>query len=152
MEIKCALAIDNQNNFSDRYFGDAEKFMIYTWENDKLNFEELLINPHQQIQTKKDEDPAKKAQTIIRLLKIKNVNMLVAKQFGPAISFANAHFIPVIIAENHPHQVIALLEKRMDWMKDELANKSGDYMLFRIKNGVLKSQINTGISQLFREK
>jgi hypothetical protein len=28
MEIKCALAIYNQNNFSDRYFGEAELFRI----------------------------------------------------------------------------------------------------------------------------
>ena len=31
----------------------------------------------------------------------------------------------------------------MNWIEDEHCNKKGDYMLFRIKHGVLKSQIRT---------
>lgn len=78
-----------------------------------------------------------------KLLNKKGVNILVSKQFGPNVALVNQHFIPVIISENQPQKVIALLEKHMDWIEDEYCNKNGDYMLFRIKYGVLKSQIRS---------
>ena len=53
----------------------------------------------------------------------------------------NQHFVPVIIAEDKPEQIIAILQKRMNWFKDELKNRKENYMLFHIKNGILKMHI-----------
>lgn len=139
--MKCAFAVDNGNSFSNQHFGEAENYLIYSRENGKLSFEEKLINPHRQTQETNNFDTAKKANAIIKLLNKKGVNILVSKKFGPNVALVNQHFIPVIISESKPQKVIALLEKHMDWIEDELRNKNGDYMLFRIKHGILKMQI-----------
>ena len=141
--MRCAFAISSENNFSNQHFGDAENFMIYSWENQKLVFTEKLINPHQGMHENQNHGSAKKGNDIINLLKKKGVTVLVSKQFGPNIAMVNQHFIPVIISESQPQKVISVLEKHMSWIEDELCNKSGDYMLFRVKYGVLKSQIGT---------
>ena len=141
--MKCALAVNNEKNFSDQHFGEAENYLIYTLENGKLLFREKLINPHRQMHEKYNHGVAEKGKAITDLLRKKEVNILVSKQFGPNLSVVNQHFVPVIISDNQPHKVIAVLEKHMNWIEDEYYNKNGDYMLFRIKYGVLKSQIGT---------
>jgi predicted Fe-Mo cluster-binding NifX family protein len=93
-----------------------------------------------------------KGQSVINLLKKQGVSVLVSQQFGENIKMINTHFIPVIIKQEKPEEVIAVLQKHHKWLLDELASETGNFMLFQISNGVLKSQINTGISQLFREK
>jgi predicted Fe-Mo cluster-binding NifX family protein len=139
--MKCAFAVTNKNSFSEQHFGEADNFMIYAWENGKLIFREKLINPHRQMNEKHNHRAAEKGKAITDLLRKKDVNILVSKQFGPNLSLVNQHFVPVIISDNQPHKVIAILEKHMSWIEDEFYNKNGDYMLFRIKHGILKMQI-----------
>ncbi|HKL31301.1 MAG TPA: NifB/NifX family molybdenum-iron cluster-binding protein [Tangfeifania sp.] len=141
--MKCAFAVDHENNFLDQHFGEAQNFMIYSWENGKLIFREKLINPHRIVNEKNSHGIAQKGKDIIRLLEKKGVNILISKQFGPNLSLVNQHFIPVIISESQPYKVIEVLEKHMSWIEDEHCNKNGNYMLFRVKHGVLKSQIRT---------
>jgi predicted Fe-Mo cluster-binding NifX family protein len=141
--MKCAFAVTNENIFSEQHFGEAEYFLIYEWKNDTFRFSEKLINPHRQLKENFNREASEKGKAIINLLRKKDVNILVSKQFGPNLSVVNQHFVPVIISDNQPHKVIAVLEKHMSWIEDEFYNKNGDYMLFRIKYGVLKSQIGT---------
>ena len=36
--IKCALAVNQQNKFTSRHFGDADKYLIFTWEQGEFVF------------------------------------------------------------------------------------------------------------------
>ena len=53
----------------------------------------------------------------------------------------NQHFVPVIIAENDHNIAVEVLQKHMNWFKDELQNRKENYMLFHIKNGILKMHV-----------
>lgn len=56
----------------------------------------------------------------------------------------NKFFIPVLIPCEKLDGVLEILTKQIHWIVDELNNKPKEHKLFRIKNGVLKTIINTG--------
>ena len=79
MNLKFAFAVNKENQFDKRYFGDA----------------------------------------IIKLLKGKDVNVLVSMQFGKNIKMVNEYFIPVIIYSETPEDTVNILNKHLHWIKDE---------------------------------
>lgn len=58
--------------------------------------------------------------------------------FQKNIKLINAHFIPVIVSEENPESIIEILMRHIKNINEELKNKSVEYMLFTIKNGVMK--------------
>jgi len=141
MKITFALALNNNGIFEKRHFGDTDKFAIYRFENKELKFQEEISNSFKTMDEVQEHGSKKKGNAIISFLKEKGVSVLVSKQFGRNIKMVNQHFVPVIIAEDKPEQVIDILQKRMNWFKDELKNRTENYMLFHIKNGILKMHI-----------
>ncbi|NOR73551.1 MAG: hypothetical protein GQ525_00170 [Draconibacterium sp.] len=141
MKITFALALNNNGVFEKRHFGDTDKFAIYRFEKHELTFKEEALNAFKSIDEVHEHGSKKKGNAIISFLKKKGVSVLVSKQFGRNIKMINQHFVPVIIAEENPNQVIEVLQKHMNWFKDELKNREENYMLFHIKNGILKMHI-----------
>ena len=141
MKITFALALNNNGVFEKRHFGDTDKFAIYRIENKQLSFIEELPNSFKSMDEVQEHGSKKKGNAIIAFLKEKGVSVLVSKQFGRNIKMVNQHFVPVIIAEDKPEQVIEILQKHMNWFKDELQNRKTNYMLFHIKNGILKMHV-----------
>ena len=86
--------------------------------------------------------PLKKGNAIIQFLKEKKVNVIVSMQFGRNIKMVNQHFVPIIIYQDDPADVIEIVNKHLHWINDEWQNKKTDYNLFTIKFGVLKSKID----------
>lgn len=78
---------------------------------------------------------------IIDLLKGLNVKVLVSRQFGKNVQMVNRHFIPVIVNSEKPDDIIPMLKKHMKWIEDELNNRPEEFILFTLKNGVLKTII-----------
>ncbi len=144
MKITLALALNNNGVFEKRHFGDTDKFAIYTYEKHKLSFKEELTNTFKTMDEAQEHGSKKKGNAIIAFLKEKGVSVLVSKQFGRNIKMVNQHFIPVIIAEDDPNHAVEVLQKHMNWFKDELQNREENYMLFHIKNGILKMHIKKG--------
>ncbi|MGM0621434.1 MAG: NifB/NifX family molybdenum-iron cluster-binding protein [Bacteroidota bacterium] len=144
MEMKCAFALSRDNRFEEKFFGKADNFVIYKLVNDELKFEKQMINPYKNVENDGTLNLEEKGQSVIKLLKKQGVSVLVSRQFGENIKMVNKHFIPVIIKKEKPEDVVAVLQKHHNWLLDELANKSSGYMLFQIKEGVLKTQINPG--------
>jgi len=141
MKVTFALALNNEGYFEKRHFGDTEKFAIYRFENKELLFQEEIFNSFKTMEEAHEHGSKKKGNAIIAFLKEKGVSVLVSKQFGRNIKMVNQHFVPVIITEDKPEQVLEVLLKRMNWFKDELKNRKENYMLFHIKNGILKMHI-----------
>ena len=141
MKITFALALNNNGVFEKRHFGDTDKFAIYRFENNELLFQEELSNSFKTMDEVQEHGSKKKGNAIISFLKDKGVSVLVSKQFGRNIKMVNQHFVPVIIAEEKPEQVLGILQKHMNWFKDELKNRKENHMLFHIKNGILKMHI-----------
>lgn len=138
MKITFALALNTENIFEKKHFGEADKFAIYSYNNHELSFIEELPNTFKQIENIKKHGSTKKGNAIISFLKDKGVSVLVSKRFGRNINLVNQYFIPVIITEDNIEQVLKVLQKQMNWFNDELKNREENYMLFHIKNGILK--------------
>ena len=119
MNLKFALAVNNNNQFEKKHFGDADKYLIYQQEDDKLVsfFEE--INHFKTLDEKVEHGSKRKGNAIIEFLKERGVNVLVSRQFGKNIKLVNEHFIPVIISSEQPDEVISILTKHIYWIMDE---------------------------------
>ncbi len=141
MNITFALALNEEGVFERRHFGDTDKFAIYKFGDGELTFIEEWPNTFKDMDEVQEHGSKKKGNAIISFLKEKGVSVLVSKQFGRNIKMVNQHFVPVIIAEDEPEQVLSILHKKVNWFKDELKNRETDYMLFHIKNGILKMHV-----------
>jgi predicted Fe-Mo cluster-binding NifX family protein len=140
--IRFALAVDHVGYFQSQHFGDADKYLIYEWQNTELEFVKEEINPYKTFDEEKEHGSKRKGGAIVSLLKSMDVNVLVSTQFGKNIKLVNLHFIPVIIySEKTADEVLPLLKKHLKWIEDEFINNPQEYKLFRLKNGVLKTII-----------
>ncbi len=141
MEITFALALNEDDIFEKKHFGDSCKFAIYSFEKQELSFKSVYQNPFKSLDEVLEHGSKKKGHAIISFLNEKGVSVLVSKQFGQNIKMVNQHFIPVIIDEEKPEKVLEILQKHIEWFKDELTNRNENYMLFQIKNGIIKTHV-----------
>jgi predicted Fe-Mo cluster-binding NifX family protein len=142
MKITFAFALNNDDVFENKHFGETDKFVIFTYEKSNLIFKEEAPNKFNISDEKYEHGSEKKANAIISFLKDKGVNVLVSKQFGKNLKKVNQHFVPVIISEEQPEQVAQILVKNINWFKDELKNRKSDFMLFQVKTGILKMAVD----------
>ena len=141
MELKFAFAVNTSRYFKNNHFGNADKYLIYKVESNKLRLVTEEENNFKQLDKGKEHGLRNKGNAIIQFLKEKEVNVLVAMQFGENIKMINQHFVPVIIYQNDPQKVIGIINKHLHWIIDEWDHKAADYNLFMIKNGILKSRV-----------
>jgi len=139
--IKFALAVSTAGKFQAKHFGDADKYLIYKWNNDELVYLNEIPNPYKNFDEEQEHGSQKKGRAIIDLLKESGVNVLVSKQFGKNIQMVNRHFIPVIVYTETPEMALPALNNHMKWIMDEFNNSPEEFKLFTIKNGVLKTII-----------
>jgi len=141
MDIKVVFAVNFLNCFEPKHFGDADKYLIYKWDNDELVYLNEIHNLLKTYDEEQEHGSQKKGRAIIDLLKNSGVKVLVSKQFGKNIQMVNRHFIPVIVYTEKPHEAVQVLKKHMKWIEDELKNRPQEFKLFTLKNGVLKTII-----------
>jgi len=142
MDLKFAFALNKDNTFEKKHFGDTEKFAIYEVDTDKIVLIKEIDNPFYSIDEETEHGSKLKAESIIKYLKDDGVNVLVSMQFGKNIKRINSHFIPIIIYSQKTKEVIEVINKHLHWINNELNNSKKDaYSLFTIKSGILKSKI-----------
>ena len=141
MKVTFALALNEENNFEKKHFGKSDKFAIYTSTSNEISFTNEFPNIYKSVDEGQEHGSKTKGNAIISFLKEKGVSVLVSKQFGQNINMVNQHFIPVVIDEEKPEKVLEILNKHMDWIKDELINRNENHMLFQIKNGIIKMHV-----------
>lgn len=141
MNITFAFALNEENNFEKKHFGNSDKFALYTYKNNQLSFEDEFQNSFKSMDELQEHGSKMKGNAILSFLKENKVSVLVSKQFGQNIKLVNKHFIPVIINEDKPEMVLEILQKHIDWFKDELINRKDNFMLFKIKSGIIKMHI-----------
>ena len=142
MSLRFAFAVNNENRFVKKHFGDADKYLIYTQESGKLILSSEEANDFKLIDKESRHGSIRKGNAIIKFLKEQNINVLVSTQFGKNISLVNKHFIPVIISLEQQDEIINIIDKYQHWIKDEWENNSSSFKLFTIKSGILKSTID----------
>ncbi|MFO7755141.1 MAG: methyltransferase domain-containing protein [Bacteroidales bacterium] len=141
--IRFAMAVDRDNNFDIKQFCCAHSFKIYEWDNKDFSYVKELINPFRNEEENEISSRIKKGHILTRLLKKESVNVIVSSDFGDNIEMAVDNFIPVIVPSDTPAKVITVLTKHMEWIKDELQNRPGDYKLFTIRQGILKTSVHS---------
>ena len=141
MNLRFACAVNKDNQFAGKHFGDADKYIIFELVDECLEQISEEINQFKSLDEKHTHGSAKKGNAIIEFLKAKNVNVLVSRRFGKNIKLINEHFIPVQISLKHPGEVIQILNKHVHWIVDEWENNESNYKLFTIKSGILKTSI-----------
>lgn len=119
---KIACATDDGKNFISRHFGDAEKYLIYEYDEEKGKFiflEEVENRPFKEAH---DGDP-KKASFISSILAPKGVNILMNKAMGPNIVRMRKSFVVVISRINFIENALNKID--IDFVKRELAKEKG---------------------------
>ena len=143
MNLRFAFAVNKNDQFEKKHFGDADKFLIYKQEDDKIVFLSEEINRFNLIDEEVEHGSKRKGNAIIEFLKGKEVNVLVSKQFGKNIKLINEHFIPVINYSEQPDEVLQILNQHLHRFKDECEKNTSKFKLFTIKSGILKSSIES---------
>ncbi|MEA1897497.1 MAG: NifB/NifX family molybdenum-iron cluster-binding protein [Bacteroidota bacterium] len=141
MNLKFAFAVDNNGDFLDDHFGEADKYLIYKEIEGTLVLISEELNSHKNDDESHEHGLKKKGNALSSMLMEKQVNVLVAKQFGRNVKIVSKHFIPVLISSDQPKQAIETLGKYIYWLKDEWEKGKDQYKLFTMKSGILKSAV-----------
>lgn len=141
--MRFAFAVNAENRFEKKHFGDADKYLFHEQKDGKLAFLTETPNLFKDLDEEVEHGSKRKGKAIIEFLKEKGVHVLVSKQFGRNLKLVNEHFIPVIIDREIEvvDEVLKILHKHAHWFEDEWVNEKHGYKLFIIKAGVLKSAI-----------
>ena len=142
MKLLFAFAVNRENQFQKKHFGDAHLYLIYALESGKMTLISEEINKFRLLDEKIEHGSVRKGNFIIEFLKRKNVNVFVSTQFGKNIKLVNKDFIPVKVPLKEPEEVISILTKHVRWLEDEWNNKPSEFKLFTISSGILKSAVN----------
>ena len=142
MKLRFAFAVNQENQFQKKHFGDAHRYLIYVLESGKMNLVSEEINKYRFLDEEIEHGSVRKGYSIIEFLKRKDVNVLVSTQFCKNIKLVNKYFIPVKVPLKEPEEVISILAKHMHWLEDEWKNKPSEFKLFTISSGILKTAVN----------
>ncbi len=138
MGLKFAFAVNDTGVFEKKHFGEADKFLIYKEKDSSLVLDRELKNTARDFDEEQQHGSRKKADAIINLLKSDDINVLVSMQFGKNIKVINDFFIPIIIHSDSVEDVVKIIGKQYHWISEEWEHKNSDYMLFSIKQGIMK--------------
>jgi len=139
--IRFACAVNNSGLFDPAHFGNANKYLIYEWSDNKFIFVKEEINSFISFDDVEVSGLSNKGMACVNMLEQSNVKVLVSRQFGKNIQMVNQLFIPVIVNSETPDAVLSILKRHIRWIEDELTSKTEGYKLFTIKNGILKTTI-----------
>lgn len=140
-KIRLALAVDHTGLLKAKHFGDADKYLIYEIGDTGLSFLKEEINLYKNLDEKVEHGSVRKGRAIMDFLSDSGVKVLISRQFGKNIKLVNSMFIPVIVYAEEPEQVLNTLVKYVNWITDEITNKSGAYKLFTIRKGIIKKSV-----------
>jgi predicted Fe-Mo cluster-binding NifX family protein len=134
--IRLALAVNNDGIFENKHFGEAERFHIYEWNNDTFTFLNDEINPFKNADEEREHGVKEKGKGISNFLKSLGTQVIVSKQFGKNFKIVSKYFIPVVVVNSNPEEIIPLLNNYIDWFFEELNGKTENYKLLNLKHRV----------------
>jgi predicted Fe-Mo cluster-binding NifX family protein len=141
MSIRIAFAVTKTDKHGKPYFGNADKYLIYEYFENKLHFLSEEINEIKGLGTGYLPGSRKKGEALIKFLKGMKINVLVSSDYCPNINMLNKHFIPVRIMPLRSEETIQAINHSFYWIQDEWRQKPGDFKLFTIGKGIIKTEI-----------
>ena len=131
--IHFAFAVNGQNEFEKKHFGDSEKFVIYRWDGEDFIIASEEENIFKDLDETHSHGSKKKGQEIIKFLKEKGVKAFVSKQFGRNIKLINQHFIPVITSDNNIEDVLRVLPNHINKVVVAVKEQPGNHKLIDLR-------------------
>lgn len=141
MIIKFALAVDNDGVFDDRFFGNADKFLVFQENNNKLIQVAELKNELRDFLKNNEIPEIEKVNQMITYLLKNDIKIIVSRKFGEHVKMVNQYFVPVLISSESVDQAIQIINGHLHWIKDEINYSRSGYKLFTISSGIMKSKI-----------
>ncbi len=138
MILHIAFAVNNDDEFENKHFGSADKYLIYKKDNEHIVFVSEEINQFKLLDEERKHGSKRKATAIINWLKAKDISIVVSTQFCKNIAMLSEHFIPVKIDLRQTDEIINKIIKHLHWIKDEWENNLSEFNIFIIKSGILK--------------
>jgi len=86
----CAFGTDDGIDFTNRHFGDSNRFDIYKIDEKTVTFVKQIDNNSEE---EKEHADANKAKSIAQILKAQGVQVVFAKRFGPNIIRIKKKFV-----------------------------------------------------------
>jgi|SRR6056297_753386 len=118
--MKIACATDDGINFISRHFGDANYYYIFELiDGDFVYVDKIRNNSEEE---KQHADPVK-AKSIVKLLKEQNVDVGLAKVFGPNILRIKNIITPVIVSVDDIQSGLMQLKKSYSQVKEAAVSK-----------------------------
>lgn len=121
-DIIIACATDNELHFPDKHSGEAAYYMIYRTNDKEAKFVMRIENTSPE--EKMHGDP-NKAKGVVSLLKEKNVDVIVSKQYGRNLKRIKSKVVPVIIKTDKIEDGINLCIENIDLLRKE-SEKEGE--------------------------
>ena len=141
MVLRLAFAVNKDNVFEKKHFGDADKYLIFESNRNRLFLVDEMINVYKDFDEKK-QGSIKKGVSISKYLVKNRVNVIVSQQFAKNISEVNKYFIPVVIYFETVKNVVSALNSKLNRIIEEVNRETENHKLFKIKSGILKENID----------
>ncbi len=141
MTLKFAFAVNNDLSFNNRFFGEADKFLVYKLNGSKIEYDGEIENKRE-IKEKELTESNLKTDAIFKDLISNEIKVIVSKDFGKNLKLVNEYFIPVKVLSDNLIDALSAIENYLHWILDELDNFTSGYKLFTIKSGILKTVID----------
>lgn len=110
-----AFGSDDGIRFTDRHFGDSNKFYIYEIEKNKVNFIKQIVNNSEEEEIHADP---KKAGSIAKILKSEKVNVVVSKHFGANILKIKKKFVCILANCDNIEKTIENIKNNIKFIND----------------------------------
>ena len=134
-----AFAVSHKNVFEMKYFGQADKYLIYEWIDGNFAFKNELKNPFVNVPT--NHINPENGKKFVDFIKKEGINILVSKKIGQNIKLVNSDFVPIITNLSTPDELVPFMKNKMKWIVEELQTNKGNYKLFDLSKGTIKTPL-----------
>ena len=132
-DIHFAFAVNDQNEFEKKHFGDSEKFVIYKWDGEKFIITSEEKNTFKDLDETHTRGSKKKGREIIKFLKEKGVKAFISRQFGRNIKLINQHFIPIITSDTDIEDVLSILPNHINKVEVSIKDQPENHKLIDLR-------------------
>jgi len=118
MELTCAFASNDGKEFIKEHFGESRYYYIYKVGENGGSFIKRI--PNMSVEEEVHADPAK-ARSVASILKEENVQVVVARRFGPNIKRIRLKFAYLFLNKGTVEDGLKKVGENIEQLKDQLS-------------------------------
>ncbi|MGD1823167.1 MAG: NifB/NifX family molybdenum-iron cluster-binding protein [Pleomorphochaeta sp.] len=118
--VKCAFGTDDGIDFTQRHFGDSNRFDMYDISKETVTFIKQIENNSEEERVHADP---RKAGSIANILKKEEIQVVVSKQFGPNILRIKKKFVCIKVSADKIEEVKKVIQENFDFIQKVINEK-----------------------------